>query len=81
MSAQQNRVPARGGHDVAVAVRICGRLHVCGHLTIPIECGASVAHDHPARTITLVVPYPPGGGSTRWRAWSPQKYQRCASRS
>ena len=27
-----------------------------------IACGASVAADYPARTVTLVVPYPPGGG-------------------
>ncbi len=30
--------------------------------TTLIACGASVAADYPARTVTLVVPYPPGGG-------------------
>jgi len=27
-----------------------------------IACGVAVAADYPARTVTLVVPYPPGGG-------------------
>ena len=30
--------------------------------TILITCGASAAADYPTRTITLVVPFPPGGG-------------------
>ena len=30
--------------------------------TILITCGASGAADYPTRTITLVVPFPPGGG-------------------
>src|SRR6476619_985147 len=25
-------------------------------------CGQALAQDYPARTVTLVVPYPPGGG-------------------
>jgi tripartite-type tricarboxylate transporter receptor subunit TctC len=30
--------------------------------TILIACGVSAAADYPARTVTLVVPFPPGGG-------------------
>src|ERR1044071_3660213 len=29
---------------------------------ILVACGASIAADYPTRTVTLVVPYPPGGG-------------------
>ena len=27
-----------------------------------VICGHSLAQDYPTRTVTLVVPYPPGGG-------------------
>ena len=35
---------------------------MCAATAILIACGASVAADYPTRTITLVVPFPPGGG-------------------
>jgi tripartite-type tricarboxylate transporter receptor subunit TctC len=34
----------------------------CALTTILVAGGACVAADYPARTVTLVVPYPPGGG-------------------
>src|SRR6188474_1412245 len=34
----------------------------CAATTILIAGGVSTAADYPARTVTLVVPYPPGGG-------------------
>ena len=45
-------------------------------------CGTATAQDYPTRTITLVVPYPPGGGVDAWRASSPTSFRRrSASRS
>jgi hypothetical protein len=39
------------------------------------------ADDYPSRAITLIVPYPAGGRSTPWRAWSRQSSApRSASR-
>jgi tripartite-type tricarboxylate transporter receptor subunit TctC len=35
---------------------------MCAATAILIACGVAVAADYPARTVTLVVPYPPGGG-------------------
>jgi len=35
---------------------------MCEATAILIACGVAVAADYPARTVTLVVPYPPGGG-------------------
>jgi tripartite-type tricarboxylate transporter receptor subunit TctC len=35
---------------------------ICAAGTILIACGMSAAADYPARTVTLVVPFPPGGG-------------------
>jgi tripartite-type tricarboxylate transporter receptor subunit TctC len=35
---------------------------ICAAGTILIACGVSAAADYPTRTVTLVVPFPPGGG-------------------
>jgi tripartite-type tricarboxylate transporter receptor subunit TctC len=35
---------------------------ICAVAAILSACGVSVAADYPSRTVTLVVPYPPGGG-------------------
>ena len=35
---------------------------MCAATAIMVACGVSVAADYPGRTVTLVVPYPPGGG-------------------
>src|SRR6185295_20058161 len=35
---------------------------LCAAIAILAAGGACVAADYPARTVTLVVPYPPGGG-------------------
>jgi len=35
---------------------------ICAASTILIACGVSAAADYPTRTVTLVVPFPPGGG-------------------
>jgi tripartite-type tricarboxylate transporter receptor subunit TctC len=47
------RSPARAAAIAAVAIAVC-----CGDLTL----APAQAQDYPTRTITLVVPYPPGGG-------------------
>lgn len=38
-------------------------------ITILIAGGVSAAADYPARTVTLVVPYPPGDGVDVMRGW------------
>jgi len=35
----------------------------------------ALAQTYPAKPITLIVPFPEGGPTTRWRAWSPRRWR------
>ena len=47
---------------VRAAVMAAVAFGVCGSAFGPLGAGQGLAQDYPAKTITLVVPYPPGGG-------------------
>jgi tripartite-type tricarboxylate transporter receptor subunit TctC len=49
------RIVSRAAVVAAVAVGFCAS-------ALPLSCGPAYAQDYPTRGITLVVPYPPGGG-------------------
>ena len=63
----RNLFRAVAGATVAIVVarRAFASLWLCGHVLLCSQlllCGHAQAQDYPNRTVTLVVPYPPGGG-------------------
>jgi tripartite-type tricarboxylate transporter receptor subunit TctC len=57
-TGERSRVPSLGG----VLMRLFARAAGAALVLLLVAIGSAIAADYPVRTITLIVPYPPGGG-------------------